>query len=217
MLVTMWLLLVHGKQECLGVGPVCDMGLPRFKQKYYRGIGLVEVMWKVVAAILNRRLMASTTLYNFLHVFRAVRGKGTATIEDKLLQKLAALREEVLCEIFMELHKEYDALDRSRCLEILEGYILGPQPRRLLQTYWRRLTMVARGGGYCGTAFLGVRGVTHRDPLSPTIFNVVVDAMVRNWVTVVIAGAEERGARGKEGRHQYSLFYADDGMVPLDR
>ena len=31
MLVTMWLLLVHGKQECLGVGPVCNMGLPRFQ------------------------------------------------------------------------------------------------------------------------------------------------------------------------------------------
>ena len=29
--VTMWLLLVHGNQECLGVGPVCDMGLPRFQ------------------------------------------------------------------------------------------------------------------------------------------------------------------------------------------
>ena len=34
MLVTMWLLLVHGKQECLGVGPVCDMGLPRFQQLF---------------------------------------------------------------------------------------------------------------------------------------------------------------------------------------
>ena len=33
MLVTMWLLLVHGKQECLGVGPVCDMDLPRFQQE----------------------------------------------------------------------------------------------------------------------------------------------------------------------------------------
>ena len=51
------------------------------------------------------------------------------------------------------------------------------------------------------------------DPLSPTIFNVVVDTLVRHWVTVVIAGAEERDERGKEGRHQASLFYADDGMV----
>ena len=30
MLVTMWLLLVNGKQECLGVGPVFDMSLLRF-------------------------------------------------------------------------------------------------------------------------------------------------------------------------------------------
>ena len=52
-------------------------------------------------------------------------------------------------------------------------------------------------------------------PLSHTIFNVVVDAVVRTWVAVVIAGAEERGERGKEGRHQDPLFYADDGMVSL--
>ena len=29
--------------------------------KYYRGIGLLEVMYKVVAAILNRRFTASIT------------------------------------------------------------------------------------------------------------------------------------------------------------
>ena len=56
----------------------------------------MEVMWKVVAAILNRRLMASITYHNFLHVLRAGRGTGTATFEAKLLQQLAALREEVL-------------------------------------------------------------------------------------------------------------------------
>ena len=51
----------------------------------------------------------------------AVRGTGTVTLEAKLLQQLAALREEVLCVIFLDLHKAHDALDRSRCLEILEG------------------------------------------------------------------------------------------------
>ena len=55
--------------------------------------------------------------------------------------------------------------------------------------------------------------MTQGDPLSPTIFNVVVDELVRHWVTGVIAGAEERGEHGKEGRHQDALFYADDGMV----
>ena len=55
--------------------------------------------------------------------------------------------------------------------------------------------------------------MTQGDPLSPTIFNVVVGAVVRNWVTVVIAVMEERVEHGQEGSHQASLFYADDGMV----
>ena len=58
----------------------------------YRGIGLVEVMWKVVAVILNRRLTASITYHDFLHGFRAGRGTVTSTLEAKLLQQLAALR-----------------------------------------------------------------------------------------------------------------------------
>ena len=76
------------------------------------------------------------------------------------------------------LNHSIEALDRSRCLDILEGYGVGPQSRRLLQTYWRRLTMVARAVGYYGTAFQGARGVTQGYPISPTIFNVVVDAVV---------------------------------------
>ena len=102
---------------------------------------------------------------------------------------------------------------RSRCLEILEGYGVGPNARRLLPNYWRRLTMVARAGGYYGTAFGGERGVTQGDPLYPAIFNVVVDAVVRHWVYRVMEEAEARGETGREVRHQAALFYADNGMV----
>ena len=49
----------------------------------YRGIGLVEVMWKVVAVILNRRFTSSITFHNVLHGFWAGRGTGTATLETK--------------------------------------------------------------------------------------------------------------------------------------
>ena len=57
--------------------------------------------------------------------------------------------------------------------------------------------MVARAGSYYGTAFQVARGVTQGDLLSPTIFNVVVDAVVRHWVTVMVDGAEEQGERGQ--------------------
>ena len=123
-------------------------------------------------------LTAFITFHNFLHGFWAGRGTGTATLEAKLLHQLAALREEVLYVILLGPHKAYYALDRSRCLEILEGYGVGPRDCRLLQTYWRRLTMVARAGGYYGASFRGERGVTQGDPLSPIIFNALVDVVV---------------------------------------
>ena len=53
--------------------------------------------------------------------------------------------------------------------------------------------------------------MTQGNPLSPT--NVVVDAVVRHWVTGVILDAEERGDLVKEGRHQAALLCAYDSMV----
>ena len=73
--------------------------------------------------------------------------------------------------------------------------------------------MVARAGEYYRTAFNGARGVIKCNPLSPRIFNVVVDAVVRHWFTMAINDAEKMGERGKEGRHRAARFYADDGMV----
>ena len=115
--------------------------------------------------------------------------------------------------IFLYLNKAYIALDRSRCLDILDSYDVGPLSCRLLRTYWRRLTMVERAGGYYGADFKGDRGVTQGDPLPPTLFNVVVDAVVRNCLTMMVEGAEERVECGQEGRHHNSLFYANNGMV----
>ena len=51
----------------------------------YRGIGLMEVMWKVVVAIFKFRLTASINFHDFLHGFRAGLGTGTANLEAKLL------------------------------------------------------------------------------------------------------------------------------------
>ena len=76
----------------------------------YRGIALVEVMWKVVAVILNIRFTSSITFHDVFHGFRAGRGTGTATLEAKLLQQLAAMREEFLYVIFLDLSKASYAL-----------------------------------------------------------------------------------------------------------
>ena len=81
---------------------------------------MVEVTWKVMAVILHRRLTAGIKFHDALHGFREGRGTGTATLKAKLLQQLDAMREDVLYVFFLDLTKAYDALDRSRILEILK-------------------------------------------------------------------------------------------------
>ena len=114
-----------------------------------------------------------------------VHGTGGATLEANLLQQLTDMRAAVLHAIFLDLQKEYDALDRDRCIYILTVYGVGPRMLRLLRTYWDQLHMVAKIGGYFAPPFKGYLGVTQGDPLSPTVFNVVVDALIRHWVTVL--------------------------------
>ena len=119
-LITDWFIaLREGK---MGEEATCQMGVLITKgKKEYWGISFVEVMWKVMAAISNWGLTASITFHDFLHGFRAGRGTGTDTLESKLLKQLGTLREEVLYAIFLDLIKVFDALDRSRRLEILES------------------------------------------------------------------------------------------------
>ena len=73
--------------------------------------------------------------------------------------------------------------------------------------------MVARDGEYYMTPFKGYRGINKRDPLSPTIFNLVVDAIILHWVKVV--DAPEADAEGLVVSIQDSedYFYANGGLA----
>ena len=56
--------------------------------------------------------------------------------------------------------------------------------------------MVAKADGYFGRPFKGYQGVTQGDPLSPIIFNVVVDAVICHWVMVVTPPEAGTGGLG---------------------
>ena len=87
-----WTRVVDVVQAALREGNLAEKAMwqavvliPKGK-KDYQGIELVEVMWKVVTAILNFRFTASITCHDFLRGFWVGRGTGTATLEAKLLQ-----------------------------------------------------------------------------------------------------------------------------------
>ena len=77
------------------------------------------------------------------------------------------MREAVLFEVFLDIRKAYDALDRERALDLLAAYRVGPRTVHLLWTYWYQLIMVAKAGGYFGRPVKGYQEVTQGYPCPP--------------------------------------------------
>ncbi len=69
-------------------------------------------------------------------------GMGTVILEAKLAQQLEHLEQEPFYSVFLDLKKVSDAMDRERCLPILEGYGAGPNMVWLICNFWRDATMV---------------------------------------------------------------------------
>ena len=65
--------------------------------------------------------------------------------------------------------------------------------------------MVPRQAGYFGRSFRAWRGVRQGDIMSPVIFNIMVDAVLRY--------TKQRLEGNRLGKKEYTIFYADDGCI----
>ena len=70
----------------------------------YRGIGLLDPIWKVMEVVMDNRLKV-LDYHDCLHGFLAGRGTRTATTEVKLAQQLAYIQQVPLYGVFIDLRK----------------------------------------------------------------------------------------------------------------
>ena len=111
----------------------------------------------------------------------------------------------------------YDNLDRERCLNVLVDHDMVPQVLLLLRTYWKLPTMVVKADGFNASPLKGSRVVTQGDPLYPIISNMVIDAVLRQWIMAVVE--EETGPDSFVCvvRSLEVLFYTNDGLLVSTR
>eukprot|EP00957_Ditylum_brightwellii_P056350 4271702-Ditylum_brightwellii.AAC.1 len=88
-------------------------------------------------------------------------------------------------------------MDRKRCEDILVAYGVRPNTMRLIRYFWDHAEWVCRASGQYGVPFRAERGVTQGGPLSPKLFNFVVDAVVREWLRQVVGDEDAKSGVGK--------------------
>jgi len=137
--------------------------------------------------------MATIEFHPCLHGGLPKRGTGTATIEAKLAQQMAWMEQEPLYQVFVDLRNAYGHLHRERCLAIMTGYGVGPRLLCLQKGFWDQTQMVCRAGGSYGRPFHAFWGVTRGGPLSSLMFNVCVDAVIREWLRRTLSKEAARG------------------------
>jgi hypothetical protein len=115
-------------------------------------------------------------------------------------------------QIFIDSAKAYDTLDIGRTLEILEGYCVGQRIIIILTNFDARQLAVARQAGYHNSPFEVNRGVTQGEIPSPTIFNVICDAVFRAWKVEVTAGIFS-SVRSRVIEEIAAKLYDDDGVL----
>lgn len=174
-----------------------------------RGIGLLETSWNVISRIINARLTETIPLHEDLHGFRNSRGTGTTLCEGKWLHEIAAHKGIPILQVLIDLTKAYDTLDKGRTIDLLAEYGVGFKALTLLDSIWSNQRVVTRTRGYHGKPFVVERGVTQRAIVSPMVFNIVVDVVLRHWKHV--QGQETRGVDDR--LTIFTVFYADDGKL----
>ncbi len=99
------------------------------------------------------RQLALIEFHDCLHGGLPKRGTGTALIKAKLAQQLAWRNQCPLYDIYVDLKKAYDAINRGRMMEILKAYGVGPNLLRLQNLFWENAKVVCCAGRCYGSPF----------------------------------------------------------------
>ena len=86
---------------------------------------------------------------------------------------------------------------------------MGPKARRLIKTFWDKGVLVCKAASCVGLPFKAGRVVTQGSPVSPNIFNLIVNAFIREWERLLIIRRIPLG----DIRTLIAIVYADDRLI----
>jgi len=95
----------------------------------------------------------------------------------------------------------------------LHEYGLPTKMLTLIALQWDKMQVIPKQADFFGIPFYQDSGQITGSILGPLIFNIVVDSVVRYWMTIMVDDGGTSAMTGLTVKELLLLFYADDGMI----
>ena len=204
---------------------VCAIIVPLFKGKgsmfeccNYRGISLLSVVGKVYGRVLINRIRDKTerAILEVQGGFR--RGRGCTDqvfIVRQICEKYLAKGKDVYFA-FMDLEKAYDRIDRDAMWKVLGLYGVGGKLFRAVKSLYVNSRACVRVGNMMSDWFPVKVGLRQGCVMSPWLFNLYVDGVVREVNARVLGRGLEWVGEDDHAWELNQLLFADDTVFVAD-
>ena len=183
-----------------------------------RGISLLSVVGKVYGRVLINRIRGKTedVIEEVQGGFRRGRGCSDQTFTVRqICEKYRAKGKDVYFA-FLDLEKAYDRVDRKALWNVLRIYGVGGRLLRAVKSMYESSKACVRVGSEVSEWFLVRVGLRQGCVMSPWLFNIYIDGVVREVNARVFGkGVRLTDTNGNDWEMNQLLF-ADDTVVMAD-
>ena len=163
--------------------PVCKAGRERFLVSNYRPISLLSCASKVYERLLAARLTwyleRNACLHEHQFGFRRNRSAQDAVLYFESSIREAWLQDAKVIAVFLDIRAAYDTVVLDWVLHDLQSMGVSGKMLAALGALMSSRTFVIRAGGAYSRCCVTTRGLPQGSCLSPLLFAVVLDAMLR--------------------------------------
>ena len=179
----------------------------------YRGISLLNVMYKIYARIITSRLKVITET----HISEEQNGfrKGRACIDNVFtIKQIIEKRREFNLEThmaFIDLQKAFDKVNRLELWNILNNKGYPSHIIKVIRSLYKDTKMVIEIDGEITEELKTNQGLKQGCSLSPILFNIYLDEILKEWKQKV-----HKGINLGRSRTLNVLMFADDIVLIFD-
>ena len=173
----------------------------------YRGLAISSCLGKVMNRVLNNRLADFMDESGAAHIYQTGFEKGSRTVDHVFT--LSTIIEQCKHEgkkiytCFIDLTKAYDYVDRTILIQKMRDLGVGSKFLQMIASMYDRVEYSVKINGLMTPLFRTRRGLKQGDVLSPKLFNLYINDLIRTLMAVgdhpMVNGVPVPG-----------LFFADD-------